>query len=170
VLTEASLAVQVAVDSFCRAQNPPICFIGADVMGVCASLFVDFGPAFQVVDSSGETPKEVFISSITQAAAAVVTTVDGRMHGLEDGDVVTFREVRGMTECNDGPHTVTVLSPSTFSIGDTTGMPAYEAGGIATQQPRRRQVPSPGTSGPPLPPCPSPPACPRTCSARKERS
>lgn len=100
-------------------------------------MFVDFGPGFEVVDGSGETAREIFVASITEGPEGVVTTVDNVLHGLEDGDVVSFREVAGMARCNDGAHKVAVLSPTTFSIGDTSGWGRYESGGIATQLQRQ---------------------------------
>lgn len=35
-----------------------------------------------------------------QAPSAVVTTLENHLHQLEDGDVVSFREVKGMTQLN----------------------------------------------------------------------
>lgn len=41
-------------------------FISADVYGICSRLFCDFGDEFEVLDTTGEEPKEIFISNITQ--------------------------------------------------------------------------------------------------------
>ena len=41
-------------------------FISSDVFGVFGNVFCDFGDAFDVFDSSGEEPKEVFISNISK--------------------------------------------------------------------------------------------------------
>lgn len=41
-------------------------FISADVYGMCSRLFCDFGDEFEVLDTTGEEPKEIFISNITQ--------------------------------------------------------------------------------------------------------
>lgn len=63
-----------------------------------------------------------------------MTCLDETRHGLEDGDFVTFSEVQGMTELNGcKPRKVTVKGPYTFTIGDTTGLEDYTAGGIFTQ-------------------------------------
>ena len=35
----------------------------------------------------------MYLSSITQEACGVVTVLENQLHGLEDGDCVTFREV-----------------------------------------------------------------------------
>lgn len=135
MLTEAPLSVQLEVDMFCRSQDPPIKFISAGVHGVFSWTFCDFGPHFEVVDSTGEEPKECFIWKITKANPGVVTTLDNRMHGLQTGDKVTFTEIVGMTALNGSEHTVKVLSPYAFSICDTSGpeYEAYEYGGIAKQ-------------------------------------
>lgn len=41
-------------------------FISADVHGIWSQLFCDFGDEFEVLDTTGEEPKEIFISNITQ--------------------------------------------------------------------------------------------------------
>ena len=43
---------------------------------------------------------------LLQANPGVVTTLDNRMHGLQTGDKVTFKEIVGMTALNDSVHTV----------------------------------------------------------------
>ncbi|KAL1469914.1 hypothetical protein MTO96_040780, partial [Rhipicephalus appendiculatus] len=69
----------------------------------------------------------------TYEKQGVVTTLHKARHGFEDGDYVTFSDVRGMTEINDGPPMeVIVLSPHRFSV-----MAKYNGitgtGGIATE-------------------------------------
>lgn len=60
--------------------------------------------------------------------------MDETRHGLEDGDFVTFSEVKGMEELNGcEPRKVTVKGPYTFAIDDTTGLGDYKSGGIFTQ-------------------------------------
>ena len=72
------------------------------------------------------------ISAITQEVESVVTCLEDQRHGLEDGDMVKFREIKGMSELNgpDQVRKVKVLSPFTFSIGDTSNLSAYETGCI----------------------------------------
>lgn len=63
-----------------------------------------------------------------------MTCLDETRHGLEDGDFVTFAEVQGTVELNGcEPRKVSVKGPYTFTIGDTTNMQPYKAGGIFTQ-------------------------------------
>lgn len=78
-----------------------------------------------------------------------MTCLDETRHGLEDGDFVTFSEIKGMEALNGcDPRKVTTkgvllrisygrakcfLGPYTFSIGDTTGLGTYKSGGLFTQ-------------------------------------
>ena len=133
VLSNSSLEEQLQVSEWCRAASPPVAMLVADVRGLYAQVFTDFGPKFTVVDNNGEQPITAMIASITKEANAVVTTLDEARHGLEDGDVVTFSEVHGMTEINAREFPVKVLGPYTFSIGDTTAFGDYERGGVVTQ-------------------------------------
>uniref|UniRef100_A0A4W3JGY0 Ubiquitin like modifier activating enzyme 6 n=1 Tax=Callorhinchus milii TaxID=7868 RepID=A0A4W3JGY0_CALMI len=100
VLTETQLSLQKKINAFCRSQDPPIKFISADLYGVFCRVFCDFGDHFEVSDSNGEEPKEIFIHNITQCNPGVVTCMDNRTHGLETGQFVTFREINGMSELN----------------------------------------------------------------------
>lgn len=64
----------------------------------------------------------------------MVTTLDETRHGLEDGDFVTFSEVKGMEELNGcEPRKVAVKGPYTFTIGDTSSLGDYKSGGIFQQ-------------------------------------
>ena len=135
ILTEVSLPTQVKINKFCRAQSPQIAFILSDVYGIFSWSFCDFGDEFEVLDSDGEEPKEFFISGITKSDNAVVTTLENRMHGLEDGDSVTFKEVEGMNGVNGKTYRIKVVSPYAFSIGDLTDdcYEPYTHGGMVTQ-------------------------------------
>uniref|UniRef100_A0A8C6YRS6 Ubiquitin-like modifier-activating enzyme 6 n=1 Tax=Nothoprocta perdicaria TaxID=30464 RepID=A0A8C6YRS6_NOTPE len=133
ILTEASLLLQKKINDFCHAQQPPIKFISADVYGICSRLFCDFGDEFEVLDTTGEEPKEIFISNITQSNPGIVTCLENHPHRLETGQFLTFREVNGMSCLNGSTHQITVVSPYSFSIGDTTDMEPYLHGGIAIQ-------------------------------------
>ena len=75
------------------------------------------------------------ISAITQELESVVTCLEDQRHGLEDGDLVRFKEIKGMSELNaaDQVRKVKVLSPFTFSIGDTSNLSAYLTGGVFEQ-------------------------------------
>uniref|UniRef100_A0AAA9TD51 E1 ubiquitin-activating enzyme n=1 Tax=Bos taurus TaxID=9913 RepID=A0AAA9TD51_BOVIN len=133
VLTEMKLSVQKKINDFCRSQCPPIKFISADVHGIWSRLFCDFGDEFEVLDTTGEEPKEIFISDITQANPGIVTCLENHPHKLETGQFLTFREINGMTGLNGSTQQITVVSPFSFSIGDTTELEPYLHGGIAIQ-------------------------------------
>jgi len=133
VLTNSSMEEQIKVNEWCRSVTPNVAMIVADVRGLYAQIFTDFGPKFTVVDTTGEQPITAMIASITKEEKAVVTTLDEARHGLEDGDVVMFSEVKGMTELNSKEFSVKVLGPYTFSIGDTSGFSDYERAGVVLQ-------------------------------------
>lgn len=76
----------------------------------------DIGRAFAIV-------------GITQASPGVVTT--SLPHGLATGQSILIDGIVGPSQLNLVPLTVTVLSPTTFSIGiDTTHYAAWTSGGI----------------------------------------
>ncbi|KAK7116491.1 ubiquitin-like modifier-activating enzyme 6 [Littorina saxatilis] len=135
ILTDCPLSVQLKVNNFCRSCTPQVKFVSSDVYGVFGSAFCDFGDSFEVMDPTGEEAKEVFIANITKENPGVVTCLDQRLHGLETGDVVTFKEVQGMEKLNSMQCPVKVLTPVTFSICDTSGSEfgEYQGGGIFTQ-------------------------------------
>lgn len=71
------------------------------------------------------------ITGITKASAAVVTTASA--HGYASGDVVVFTGLfqtqftAGMPQLSDIPFTVTVISPTTFSIPWNTNQSNFTA-------------------------------------------
>jgi len=72
-----------------------------------STVFCDFGTQFPVIDTNGETPLQGMIVSIDEEG--IVTTLDETRHGLEDGDFVTFSEVKGMNKLNGAePRKITV--------------------------------------------------------------
>ncbi|KAM7394215.1 hypothetical protein PAMP_021028 [Pampus punctatissimus] len=130
ILTEARLSLQKRVNEFCHSQRPPIRFIGCDAYGICVRVFCDFGEEFEVSDPTGEEPKEIFIQSITQDNPGVVTCMDNQPHGLQTGQSIVFREINGMEELNGATRQVSVLSPHSFAIGDTSQLQTYAHGGF----------------------------------------
>lgn len=89
----------------------------------------------QVVMNTGSTIGFVqlptaAITGITKANPGVVTT--GAAHGYSSGTHVPIAGVVGMTQVNGHTYTITVLSPTTFSIGvDSSGYSSYTSGGTA---------------------------------------
>lgn len=134
VLLNQTRSLEEKVDTLCHQAN--VKFICASSRGVFGSIFCDFGANFTVKDQTGEEPKSVMVSAITKDDPAVVTCLDEQRHDFEAGDYVTFTEVQGMTELNDGrPRKIKVLGPYSFSIEDpkiqTYG--DYIRGGYVTQ-------------------------------------
>lgn len=73
------------------------------------------------------------MAGVTRAENGEVFLHDSKRHDLSDGDVVTFKEVKGMTELNGKFFKVKVINQLCYSIGDTRNFGLYESGGIATQ-------------------------------------
>lgn len=130
ILTEARLSLQKRVNEFCHSQQPPIRFISCDAYGIFVRVFCDFGEEFEVSDPTGEEPKEIFIQSISQDNPGLVTCMDNQPHGLQTGQSIVFREINGMVELNGTSRQVSVLSPNSFAIGDTSGLQPYAHGGF----------------------------------------
>jgi ubiquitin-activating enzyme E1 len=98
VLTNTTVAKQVEIDEFARSKG--IYFIAADVRGLFGSVFNDFGTDFTCADPTGENPMSGMIVHVEEGEEALVTCLDETRHGLEDGDYVTFSEVKGMEALN----------------------------------------------------------------------
>ncbi len=89
--------------------------ITANTRGLFGRIFNDFGPEFAVEDPNGEPPHQVFIEFIDKESGNV-TTLEDAFHNFEDGDLVTFREIRGMTELNGQTREVKVISELFISL------------------------------------------------------
>nr|BEH82873.1 ubiquitin/FAT10-activating enzyme [Halocynthia roretzi] len=131
IATQYDVELLIALNKICRLTNTK--FVCCNVFGLFSSLFCDFGSEFEVYDVNGEEPKEGMIADIGKGEPGVVTCLENRMHGLKDGDSVTFKEVSGMTELNNQIRIVSVLSPYAFSIGGTSDLSSYESGGLFKQ-------------------------------------
>ncbi|KAL2901995.1 Ubiquitin-activating enzyme E1 2 [Bienertia sinuspersici] len=135
VFTNISLDKAIEYDEYCRSHQPPIAFIKSEVCGLFGSVFCDFGPEFTVVDVDGNDPQTGIIASISNDNPALITCVDDERLEFQDGDLVIFSEVCGMTELNDGkPRKIKNARPYSFTLDeDTRGFHPYEKGGIVTQ-------------------------------------
>jgi len=132
VLTDSTRDEQLNIGDFCHANN--IKFICANTNGVFGNIFCDFGEDFKVIDTNGESVLSVMIAAVTKDGDGIVTCLDEKRHGFEDGDYVTFHEVGGMVELNEcTPRKIEVKGPYTFSIGDCSDLSDYTRGGIVTQ-------------------------------------
>ncbi|XP_043934789.1 ubiquitin-like modifier-activating enzyme 1 isoform X2 [Protopterus annectens] len=132
VLTNSSLDEQLRIGSFCHSNN--IKFIVADTKGLIGQLFCDFGEEFIVYDSDGEQPISAMVLNITKGSPGIVTCLDEHSHGFQNGDYVTFSEVKGMTELNQcSPMEIKVLDRYSFSICDTSSFSDIGTGGYVTE-------------------------------------
>lgn len=101
------------------------------ISSFAAGQLLQYGPTFTVTD-------------ITKAAAALVTT--SAPHGLLSGDVVILEglfqtSTTGMPQLNGIPFTVTVASPTTFTIPWNTNQSNFTViSGAATGTPRMKKV------------------------------
>lgn len=123
----------IEMNNFCRSQEKPIGFIWTGCFGFYGWTFVDFGPSHVIFDHNGERCESSIVTSISNEAKGVVTVSDDKRHGYEDGDWVIFREVEGMPEINDQKFQIEVISPYSFSIGDTSAFGTYTREGIVEQ-------------------------------------
>ena len=83
------------------------------------------------------------VSAATNANPCAITT--GANHNMASGDVVDFSSVGGMTELNTGTYTITVTSPTSFTLNgiDSTTYGVYTSGGTVT----RVSTPADGIGG-----------------------
>ncbi|KAL4175595.1 hypothetical protein KRP22_000559 [Phytophthora ramorum] len=115
VLVNAPLTEAKRINAICHAKS--IAFITTEARGVFGSVFCDFGDEFIVSDRDGVEPVSCLISSISNTVPPLVTVNDDARHGLETGDIVSFREVSGFPFLNDSkPRKVTVTGPFTFTL------------------------------------------------------
>lgn len=89
------------------------------------------GSAIGMLRSFSADSPAAAITAITQANPPVVTDAG---HALADGDVIFLTGIVGMTELNNKPFIVEVLSSSTFSLlgVDATAYSAWISGGTYT--------------------------------------
>lgn len=90
--------------------------------------------SINIVTPTWITSSVTSITNITQANPAVVTSAS---HGRTTGQVVTIKNVGGMTEVNNRSFTITVLTANTFSLDgvDSTGYTLYTSGGNVIRAP-----------------------------------
>ncbi|KAF6780064.1 hypothetical protein AHF37_00432 [Paragonimus kellicotti] len=132
ILTQATHENCVEVGNACHELG--VKFIVAKTNGVFGKVFCDFGEDFTVVDPTGEDPPSVMVQQIEKSKQGLVTCLEETRHDFEDGDYVTFSEVKGMSDLNGcEPRKVTVVGPEAFTIGDTSSFGTYISGGVCTK-------------------------------------
>ncbi|DBB17709.1 TPA: NEDD8-activating protein uba3 [Trebouxia sp. C0006] len=135
VCTNTMMKESISIDEICHKHK--IGFIKADVCGVFASVFCDFGTGFQVLDVDGEEPATGIVASIIPGNPTLITCVDDERMEFQDGQLVTFAEVTGMPTLNDKkPRRIknVKVQAHTFELDeDTTSYGDYVKGGIVTE-------------------------------------
>ncbi|KAG0686485.1 E1 ubiquitin-activating protein [Pichia californica] len=132
VATNLPLSKQLELNRLTHDNN--IKFISADVRGLFAQAFVDFGNNFTIYDQTGEEPKSGIVSDIEKDGT--VTMLDDNRHGLEDGDYVKFSEVQGIEKLNEigSIYKIKVLGPFAFQLVDfDSNWGTYKKGGLYTE-------------------------------------
>jgi len=95
------IAQALALNAACRSAG--VSFVLAEAAGALGTVFCDFGSTFPVSDTTGEEPVVRLIESVEPVdRGAVVTVHSEEPHGLSEGDVVTFTELRGaaVSQCS----------------------------------------------------------------------
>ena len=133
ICTDVSVEKAKAVDDFCHKNG--IAFIMANTRGLFAQVFCDFGPNFVVHDVDGEEPQVGIVSSISSSSPALVTCVEEERLEFQDGDLVMFKEVEGMSELNDGkPRRVKNVKAYSFELEeDIANLKRYLSGGLVSK-------------------------------------
>lgn len=133
VVTDAPLKEAIRINEECRQHG--VAFVKAEIRGVFANVFSDFGPAFTVLDVDGEEPFMGIVAGITPGPTTLVTCVEDERLEFQDGQLVTFTEIKGMTDLSDGrPRRIRNCKAHSFEVmEDSTAYSPYVSGGIATQ-------------------------------------
>ena len=124
------------LDMICRKNKGG--FIYCAALGLAGFAFVDFGEQHMIRDENGEECKQYLVRNISRDERGIVLIDDTIGNGklaLSDGDYVTFKEVQGMTELNDGePRQIQYVSPIAFSIGNTSNFGEFIMGAGIVEQ------------------------------------
>lgn len=136
VVTCLGLEEAKKVNELCHSMEPSIPFMRAELCGLFASVFNDFGKNFRVVDVDGEQPFTGIVAAVTPGNPTLVSCVeDERLH-FQNRMLVEFSEVGGMEELNQqGPFRVLDCQKTSFKLDvDSTGFGQYVKGGVVTQK------------------------------------
>ena len=125
----------IEINEICRKNK--IAFIYTAILGLSGFVFDDFGPEHYIRDENGEECKTYLARIISNDGFVTIDdSIGGGKLDLGDGDFVTFREVGGMTQLNDGkPREIKFISANSFKVlnEDFSKYPEYTNGGIIEQ-------------------------------------
>ncbi|KAL3140560.1 E1 ubiquitin-activating protein, variant 3 [Trebouxia sp. C0010 RCD-2024] len=134
VCTNTMMKESILLNEICHKLS--IGFIKADIYGIFANVFCDFGQGFKVLDVDGEEAATAIIASILPGNPTLVTCVDDERMDFQDGQLVTFSEVDGLPGLNDKKprriQNVKVQAHSFELCEDTSTYGQYQRGGIVT--------------------------------------
>jgi len=120
----------IEIDELCRAEK--IGFILSLEFGIFGYLFVDFGDSFIIQDETGDEIKEYLIKDITKeknGKVSINTELSGNIK-LTSNDLISFKEIVGMTELNNCSPMKIKINDNKIEIGDTSNFSDYISGGI----------------------------------------
>ena len=131
VITEFLLRKDIEeIDELCRNNN--IGFILSLELGIYGFIFVDFGNNFIINDETGEEVKEYLIEKITKekkGKVSINTSLSGNIK-LTSNDLVSFKEIKGMTELNNCSPMKIQINDNIIEIDDTSKYSDYISGGV----------------------------------------
>ena len=120
----------IEINELCRVNN--IGFILSLEFGIYGFVFVDFGNEFIVRDETGEEIKEYLINYITKDKNGKVfinSNLSGNLK-FTSNDLVSFKEIEGMTELNNCKPRKISINGDVIEIGDTSQYSEYKNGGV----------------------------------------
>jgi|SRR5579862_4687570 len=117
VLTSTPLGDQLAISEYCHRNG--IYLVISDIFGLFGHIFTDFGEGFTISDTSGEAVVSGIVAHIS--SEGLVSALDETRHGLEDGDYVTFTEIKGMEGLNNAEPRKVAVKGKWFLSKDSIG-------------------------------------------------
>lgn len=116
----------------CRKNK--IGFIYTLALGISGFCFVDFGEHL-IKDDNGQECKSYIIKNITKEGEIFIDDLSSnKIFNISKGNSVIFREIKGLTELNDGkPRKIIKYNPKSFYISDNLNYEDYISGGICEE-------------------------------------
>ena len=116
----------------CRKNK--VGFIYTLSLGISGFCFVDFGEHL-IKNDNGEECKSFIIKNITKEGEIFIdNSSSNKIFNISRGNSVIFREIKGLTELNDGkPRKITKHNPLSFYISDKINYENYISGGICEE-------------------------------------
>jgi len=115
----------------CRKNK--VGFIYTLALGISGFCFVDFGEHL-INDDNGEQRKSYIINNITKEGEIFIDNSSNKIFNISRGNSVIFREIKGLTELNDGkPRNIIKNNKFSFFISDKIKYENYISGGICEE-------------------------------------